>query len=85
LLARDEAYAMLTWVMVAPLTTTIRDIPTAVALEPRVDGVPQSCVVNLDSIQTIRKTWLDTPIARLSADRMRAVDRATHFALGLRD
>lgn len=84
LLARNEAYALLTWVMVAPLTTTIRTIPTAVPLDPLADGVPQPCVVSLDNIQAIRKDWLDGMIVPLRAETMLAVDQAIHFALGLR-
>ena len=85
LLARDEAYELLTWVMVAPLTTAIRNIPTAVLLDPTADGVPRLCVVNLDAIQAIRREWLGGQVTRLNRERMRAVERAVHFALGVRD
>ncbi len=85
LLSRNEAYAVLTWIVATPLTTTIRDIPSAVLLDPRADGVPQPCVVALDNIQAIRRDWLDTLLVRLSPERMQAVDQAIHFALGLRD
>lgn len=85
LVARDEAYQVLTWVMVAPLTTRIRAIPTAVALDPADDGVPERCTVSLDNIQAIRTGWLDTVIVRLRPERMEAVDRAMRFALGLRE
>lgn len=83
LLARDEAYAILSWVMVAPLTTTIRNIPSAVPLDPVADGVPQLSVVSLDNIQAIRKNWLDTMLVALRPVKMAAVDRAIRFALGL--
>jgi mRNA-degrading endonuclease toxin of MazEF toxin-antitoxin module len=83
LLARDEAYTVLTWVMAAPLTTTYRDIPTAVSLEPDVDGVPQYSVVSLDNIQAVRKSWLESLIVRLRAEKMQNVEDAIHFALGL--
>lgn len=68
LLARNEAYAILTWVVVAPLTTTVRTIPTAVPLDPTADGVPQPCAVRLDNIQAIRKDWLDTLVVHLRPD-----------------
>jgi len=84
LLARDEAYAILTWVMVAPLTTTLRSIPTAVPLDPHADGVPQPCVVSLDNVQAIRSEWISDRITQLSREKVAAVDRALHFALGLR-
>ncbi|MGH2460520.1 MAG: type II toxin-antitoxin system PemK/MazF family toxin [Chloroflexota bacterium] len=85
LLARNEAYEILTWVTVAPLTTTIRDIPTAVLLDPHVDGVPRRCVVALDNLQSIRKEWLSTVVTSLPPETMRAIDRAIRFALDLRD
>ena len=83
LLARDEAYRVLTWVAVAPLTTTIRDVPSAVRLDPATDGVPRPCAVSLDNLQAIRKDWLDEPIARLRPERMAEVERALRFALGM--
>ena len=84
LLARGEAYAVLTWIAVAPLTTTVRPIRSVVPLDPDADGVPRPCAVSLDNIQAIRREWLDTPIARLRPDKMVAVERALQFALGMR-
>lgn len=84
LVARDEAYSILTWVMVAPLTTTLRAIPTAVLLDPATDGVPQRCVVSLDTIRAIRTDWLYSLIVPLRSATMGAVDRAIHFSLRLR-
>ena len=83
LLARDEAYAVLTWVMVAPMTTSQRRIPTSVALTPESDGVPRACDAALDNVQAIRKSWLDGHIASLNQSRMREVEQAIHFALDL--
>ncbi len=83
LLARDEAYERLTWVVVAPITTNVRAIPTAVALEPERDGVPRVSAVSLDNLQAIRRMWLDARITELSGDRMREVEDAIHFALDL--
>ena len=81
LLARDEAYSALTWVMVAPITTNVRPIPTAVALNAEVDGVPRACAAAVDNIQAIHKSWLDARITNLGQDRMREVEQAVHFAL----
>lgn len=85
LVAREEAYLLLNSVLVAPTTTRIRDIPTAVVLDPKRDRVPQRCVVSTDNLQAVSKRLQDAPITRLSAERMAEVDRALHFALGLRD
>lgn len=84
LLARDEAYALLTWIMVAPVTTKVRDLPTAVLLSPDADSVPQLSAIMLDNIQSIRREWLDEPIGRLRVSKVAEVDRAIHFALALR-
>lgn len=84
LVARNEAYPLLTWVMVAPLTTRIRPIPTAVRLDPDADGVPEPSAVSLDNIQAIRKDWLDVRIVPLRREKMDAIERAIHFAFGLR-
>jgi mRNA-degrading endonuclease toxin of MazEF toxin-antitoxin module len=85
LVSRDEAYEILTWVLVAPLTTTIRKIPTAVELRPERDGVSRPSVVILDQIQAIRLEWLDSRIAKLSPNKIAEVDQACRFALGLPD
>lgn len=82
LLSRNEAYAVRKLVMVAPLTTRIRGIPSEVPLGTE-DSVPRSCVVNLDTITTIAKASLRERVATLSADKLKAVEEALHFSLGL--
>lgn len=82
LLSRDIVYEVRRSVTVAPLTRTVRDIPTEVLLD-RSDGLPVDCVVNLDDIATIPKARLDAPMATLSSGRMRLVDDAIRFALDL--
>jgi mRNA interferase MazF len=84
LLSRNEAYPFVTWILVAPLTTRVRGIPSEVEVLPRRDGVPQSSAINLDNLQAIRRESLDTLIVHLTANRMDEVDLALHFALGLR-
>lgn len=85
LVARDEAYGLLSRVMVAPLTTTIRRIPTAVPLDPQTDGVDRPCVVSMDSISAIPVAWLDRRLTTLRPAVMSEVDRAIRFALALGD
>jgi mRNA interferase MazF len=84
LLARDDAYSLLTWIMVAPVTTTVRGVPTVVVLNPEDDGVPRHSAVSLDHVQSIRKDWLVDYLVHLGSARMREIDRAIHFALALR-
>lgn len=83
LLTRDEAYAVRRLVTVAPVTTRIRGIAAEVPLGPE-DGLPRASVVNLDTIETISRSRLQRQITALSAERVRAVDAAIHFVLGLR-
>jgi mRNA interferase MazF len=82
LLSRNEAYAVRELVMVAPLTTRIRSIPSEVALGNE-DGMPHPCVVNLDTIATIAKASLRERLTTLSADKLKQVEKALHFSLGL--
>jgi len=74
---------MLSWVAAAPLSTRIRQIPTAVRLTPELDGVPRPCVVTLDNLQSVRTDWLESRVTLLSHTRMQEVDQAIRFALGL--
>jgi len=82
LLSRNEAYAVRELVIVAPLTSRIRRIPTEVALG-RADGLPRRCVANLDSITTIPKRALTQRLTSLSTEKLAAVERALRFAVGL--
>ena len=81
ILTRSSAIKFLSGITVAPITTTIRDIPTEVGLSPE-EGLPQSCAVNLDNIQTVQRSRFGPFIAHLSSERMRAVRDAIAFALG---
>ena len=83
-MSRDEAYAIRTFVTVAPITTRVRDIPVEVPLGPE-DGLPRPCVVNLDSLVTVARQRLQTRLARLGPDKLRAVGNAIRFALDLDD
>jgi mRNA interferase MazF len=83
ILTRDSAMTVLTGITVAPLTTTIRDIPTEVMLYPDEDGVLETCAVNLDNLQTVPKAKIGSLLAILSSDKMQAVEQAVCFALGI--
>jgi mRNA interferase MazF len=82
ILTRNSAIGFLNALTVAPITTTIRDIPSEVLLTPA-DGLPTDCAANMDNIQTIPKHRLGSVIAHLSSERMEEVNRAIAFALGL--
>lgn len=81
ILTRDSALAFLGEATVAPITRTIRDIPSEVVLGPD-DGLDVACAVNLDHIQTVPKARLGKTLALLSASRMEEVQEALMFALG---
>lgn len=82
LLSRDEAYAVRNAVTVAEVSTTMRGIPVEVALGTE-DGLPKRCVVNLDTIVTIRKELLAERITLLGSEKIEQIDRAIKFALSL--
>ncbi len=84
LLSRDEAYTVRDFVIMSPLTTRSRGLHTEVNLGPE-DGLPRMAVANLDVIITESKRRLQEPIASLSQVKLRAVDAAIRFALGLED
>ena len=83
IITRTSALTFLSGITVAPLTTTIRDIPTEVVLTPEEDGVPSRCAVNLDNLQTVQRRGLRRRITSLSPQRMDDVSAALLFALGI--
>jgi mRNA interferase MazF len=82
LISRNEAYSYRDLVTIAPVSRRVRGIPAEVPLGPN-DGMPLVCAVNLDSMTTVPRARLQRQITSLSADKLRAVDAAIHFALGL--
>jgi len=81
ILTRSEAIPVLRKVTVAFLTTTIREIPTEVRLGTE-DGLPKECVVNLDNLRQVSRSFLSEPITTLSGPRMHEVCRALAIATG---
>jgi mRNA interferase MazF len=84
ILTRDSAIGVLNSVTVAPITSTVRSIPTEVVLTTN-DGMPDTCAANFDNLQTVPKANISAPIARLSAAKMKAAAGAIGFALGIID
>jgi len=84
LLSRNEAYEVRELVTVAPVTTRMRHIPSEVPLGPE-DGLPKPCVVNLDTITTIAKRSLQERLVSLSPEKLKEVEAALHFVLGLEE
>jgi mRNA interferase MazF len=80
ILTRDSVLEYLGEVTVAPITRTIRDIPSEVFLS-KAEGMPRDCAVNCDHIQTVSKSKIGSLITSLPAAKMADVGRAIRFAL----
>ena len=81
ILTRESALTFLGEVTIAPITSTIRDIPSEVLLT-EADGMVRQCAVNLDHVQTVAKAKLGAMITTLSVGKMAELRAALLFALG---
>ena len=81
ILTRDSALEFLSEATVAPISSTIRDIPSEVRLSFN-DGMPHDCAVNLDHLQTVSRSKLGPLITTLSPHTMAQIRTACAFALG---
>jgi mRNA interferase MazF len=80
-LSRPEAITVLHTVMVAPITSTIRGLPSEVIVG-MTEGLKHDSAVNLDHMQTVERARLSRYIGRLGGEKMRAVCRAIAVATG---
>ena len=80
-LTRDSAISYLSTVSVAPITSTIRGVPSEVALGED-DGMKAPCAVNLHNTITVSQNRLGKRMARLSSLRMNEICAALRFSLG---
>jgi len=80
--SHDSLLFFFTGITIAPITSTIRKIPTEVVLSES-DGLFNECAVNLGNIQTVQKAKIYGFIAHLSVQKMSEVARAIEFALAL--
>jgi mRNA interferase MazF len=69
-------------VTIAPVTSTIRDIPSEVLLT-KSDGMPKDCAVNFDHIQTVSKKRIGSLLISLSPEKIEEVKSAILFSLDL--
>jgi len=79
-LTRRSALGYRARVTVAPITSTIRGVPSEVTLGIE-DGMKQPCAVNLHNVVTVAGDRLGRRVAQLGAERMRQVCAALAFAL----
>lgn len=81
-LTRDEMIGRLNAITVAPITRTIRNLPTEVVLQP-IDGVPEISVVSLDNIVTIQRHTLEGGITILTHEKMQQIFQAIRIAFDM--
>ena len=82
ILTRSAIIPYLNTVTIAPITSTVRDIPSEVFLTTE-DSMGRECAVNFDNIQTVDKSKIGELITQLSFERLEEVREAIYFALGL--
>jgi len=80
-LTRDSAITYLATVTVAPITSTIREVPSEVILNGE-DGMKAPCAVNLHNAVTVSQDRLGKRVAQLSSLRMNEICAALRFSLG---
>lgn len=80
-LTRNSAIGYLSTVTVAPVTSTIRGVPSEVVLDEE-DGMKSPCAVNLHNAVTVSQQRLGKRVAQLGSARMSEVCAALRFALG---
>jgi mRNA interferase MazF len=69
---RSDAVTVLQRIVVAPLTRTVRGIPTEIPLGPE-DGLPTECAASFDNLQPINRHLLTERVATLAQGRVREI------------
>ena len=68
-MTRSAAIPVLRSVLVAPITRTVRGIPTEVSLGPD-DGMPAECAATFDNLRVIPKAYLTEKLCSLNPVRL---------------
>ncbi|MGH3849893.1 MAG: type II toxin-antitoxin system PemK/MazF family toxin, partial [Pseudonocardiaceae bacterium] len=79
-LTRDSVLPRLRTILVAPVTTRIREIPTEVPLGAT-HGLARPCVANFDNITPLPRQTLARRVGQLSEAELRIACRAARFAI----
>jgi mRNA interferase MazF len=79
-LTRDRAIAYLSTVTVAPITSTIRGVPSEVVLDGE-DGMKAPCAVNLHNAVTVSQDRPGRRVSHLRSLRMSEICTALRFSL----
>ncbi len=69
---RSDAIGVLNRIIVAPLTRTVRGIPTEVRFDAK-DGLPGECAATFDNLQPISRRLLTDRLAVMDAARRREI------------
>jgi len=80
-LTRNSAIHYLSKVTVAPITSTIRGVPSEVPLDED-DGMKKPCAVNLHNAVTVSQQRLGPRLSHLNARRMDEICAALRFSIG---
>jgi mRNA interferase MazF len=78
--SRDEAIPWLHTVTVAPITSTIRGLPSEVVIGQEA-GLKHESAVNLDHLQTVEQASLETFLGSLSGQQQARICEALAVAL----
>ena len=65
---RSQAVPVLTWIVVAPVTRTVRGLPTEIPLGPE-EGLASPCAASFDNLQPARRGFLTQRIGALAHPR----------------
>lgn len=83
ILTRNAAIPVLSAVVVAPISRTVREIASEVPLGQE-EGLPEECAANCDTVVTIPKGSLEEkPIGEMGVDKVPRLDQALRFALDI--
>lgn len=80
-LTRDSAIGYLSSVTVAPITSTIRGVPSEVQLDEE-DGMKHPCAINLHNLITVPQQRLGKCVAHLEPRKIGEACEAMRFAFG---
>jgi mRNA interferase MazF len=81
IVTRQAAIPVLSSILVAPATRTVRGIPTEVRLT-REDGMPEECALAFDNVTVVPKAFLTQRITRLDEARLEELCGALRAATG---
>ena len=83
ILTRNAVLENIGGIVVALITRTVRDLPTEVLLGRR-QGLPVSCVANLDNILTVPRQRLKRLMGACDASKIEELNQAIKTALDVR-